>query len=78
MGKSTSTSDVGTGGMASKLTAAKLASAAGTDMVIANGEDFRNIHRVIEGQDCGTLFLSHKKDEFYLMDYLEKMYIKRN
>lgn len=73
MGKSTSTSDVGTGGMASKLTAAKLASAAGTDMVIANGEDFRNIHRVIEGQDCGTLFLSHKKDEFYLMDYLEKM-----
>ena len=35
MGKSTSTSDVGTGGMASKLTAAKLASAAGTDMVIA-------------------------------------------
>ncbi len=73
MGKSTSTSDVGTGGMASKLTAAKLASAAGTDMVIANGEDFRNIHRVIEGQDCGTLFLAHKKDEFYLMDYLEKM-----
>ena len=73
MGKSTSTSDVGTGGMASKLTAAKLASAAGTDRVIANGEDFRNIHRVIEGQDCGTLFLSHKKDEFYLMDYLEKM-----
>ena len=73
MGKSTSTSDVGTGGMASKLTAAKLASAACTDMVIANGEDFRNIHRVIEGQDCGTLFLSHKKDEFYLMDYLEKM-----
>lgn len=73
MGKSTSTSDVGTGGMASKLTAAKLASAAGTDMVIANGEDFRNIHRVIEGQDCGTLFLSHKKDEFYLMDHLEKM-----
>ena len=73
MGKSTSTSDVGTGGMASKLTAAKLASAAGTDMVIANGEDFRNIHRVIEGQDCGTFFLSHKKDEFYLMDYLEKM-----
>ena len=73
MGKSTSTSDVGTGGMASKLTAVKLASAAGTDMVIANGEDFRNIHRVIEGQDCGTLFLSHKKDEFYLMDYLEKM-----
>ncbi|MCM0703575.1 glutamate 5-kinase [Faecalicatena sp. BF-R-105] len=73
MGKSTSTSDVGTGGMASKLTAAKLASAAGTDMVIANGEDFRNIHRVIEGQDCGTLFLSHKKDEFYLMDYLEKI-----
>ena len=73
MGKSTSTSDVGTGGMASKLTAAKLASAAGTDMVIANGEDFRNIHRVIEGQDCGTLFLAHKKDEYYLMDYLEKI-----
>lgn len=73
MGKSTSTSDVGTGGMASKLTAASSLPAAGTDMVIANGEDFLKYHRVIEGQDCGTLFLSHKKDEFYLMDYLEKM-----
>mgnify|MGYP000052006865 CR=1 FL=1 len=56
MGKSTSTSDVGTGGMASKLTAAKLASAAGTDMVIANGEDFRNIHRVIEGTGLSVPF----------------------
>ena len=73
MGKSTSGSDVGTGGMASKLTAAKLASASGADMVIANGADFHNIHRIIQGEDCGTLFLANKKDEFYLMDYLEKM-----
>ena len=73
MGKSTSGSDLGTGGMASKLTAAKLASASGADMVIANGDDFHNIHKIIQGKDCGTLFLENKKEEFFLMDYLEKM-----
>ena len=47
MGKASTGSKVGTGGMATKLTAAEIATAAGTDMVIANGEDFHGIHKMI-------------------------------
>ena len=64
MGKCSSGSKVGTGGMATKLTAARIATAAGTDMVIANGGDFHNIHRIVEGDPCGTLFVGKKKEEF--------------
>lgn len=73
MGKSTSTSNVGTGGMATKLTAAHVATSAGADMVIANGNDFHVIHKIMQGRNHGTLFLSDKKDEFFLIDFLEKM-----
>lgn len=73
MGKGSS-SDVGTGGMATKLSAATIASASGADMVIANGGDFHNIHRIINGESCGTLFLSDKKDAFYVIGYLQLMY----
>lgn len=73
MGKCSSGSKVGTGGMATKLTAARIATAAGTDMVIANGGDFHNIHRIVEGDPCGTLFVGKKKEEFFLIDYIEKL-----
>ena len=73
MGKGSSTSNVGTGGMATKLTAARIATAAGVDMVIANGSDFHNIHRVTKGDDCGTLFVEKKQEEFFLIDYIEKL-----
>ena len=49
MGKG-SVSSVGTGGMATKLTAAEIATAAGADMVIANGADFHVIHKILEGR----------------------------
>lgn len=58
MGKD-SKSDVGTGGMEAKLHAAQIATEAGTDMIIANGEDFHIIHKIIQGQNYGTLFLSN-------------------
>ena len=73
MGKGSTGSKVGTGGMATKLTAARIATAAGVDMVIANGADFRTIHKVVEGKDYGTLFVGHKQEEFYLIDYIEKL-----
>ncbi|HIY01815.1 MAG TPA: glutamate 5-kinase [Candidatus Blautia faecipullorum] len=72
MGKG-SVSKVGTGGMATKLTAAEIATAAGADMVIANGADFHVIHKIIEGRSYGTLFVRNKKEEFYLIDYIEKL-----
>ncbi len=51
-----SVSDVGTGGMSTKLNAAKLATAAGAQMVIANGADMGVIHRIMQGERVGTLF----------------------
>ncbi|MBR2753333.1 MAG: glutamate 5-kinase [Lachnospiraceae bacterium] len=56
MGKDSS-GDVGTGGMATKLSAAKLATEAGIPMIIANGDDLNNIHRIMNGKPIGTLFL---------------------
>ncbi len=73
MGKDSSGEQCGNGGMASKLEAAKLAGAAGVDMVIANGEDFHVIHKIMQGRDHGTLFVSNPRREFYLIDYLENM-----
>ena len=72
-----SASSVGTGGMATKVSAAKLATASGADMVITNGDNVRNINHIIEGLDVGTLFVAHKKQDFNIMDYItSKQYQK--
>ena len=71
MGKGSS-SDVGTGGMATKLSAAKIATSAGADMMIANGEDFHVIHRIMQGMNVGTLFPGHPDENFDLLDILEE------
>lgn len=73
MGKGTSTSKVGTGGMATKLVAAKIATSAGADMVIANGEDFHVLHKIVQGRKHGTLFMAKPDEDFYMEDYLELM-----
>lgn len=73
MGKSSTGSKVGTGGMATKLTAAEIATAAGADMVIANGADFHVIHKIMEGRNHGTMFVGNPREEFYLIDYIEKL-----
>lgn len=73
MGKSTTGSSVGTGGMTTKLTAAKIATSAGADMIIANGEDFHILHKIMEGRHYGTLFASNPKEEFYLIDFIEQL-----
>ena len=70
MGKG-SGSDVGTGGMATKLSAAKIATSSGADMVIANGDDFHVIHKILQGEKIGTFFHEKAKEDFYLIDVLE-------
>jgi glutamate 5-kinase len=45
----------GTGGMASKLLAARLASSEGTAVLIAGGGEPRIIERAMDGEDVGTL-----------------------
>ena len=72
MGKESSGSTLGTGGMQAKLMAARMATDAGADMVIANGADMENIYRIMEGEFCGTLFLAHKNKNFDLYRYVER------
>lgn len=66
-----SASDVGTGGMSTKLNAARLATSAGADMIIANGADMGILHRIIDGERIGTMFKANRTDDFYLIDYLD-------
>jgi glutamate 5-kinase len=65
-----SASLVGTGGMTTKLSAARIAVESGADMVIINGENIRNLYHVFDGKEIGTLFLAHKNDNFDLMNYM--------
>lgn len=53
----------GTGGMATKISAAKIATAAGVNMVIANGEDPCIIMDILDGNDVGSFFIADKKRE---------------
>ncbi|MDE6209718.1 MAG: glutamate 5-kinase [Lachnospiraceae bacterium] len=70
MGKDTTTSSVGTGGMSTKIGAAKIATKAGADMVIANGTDVNIIEKIINGKDVGTLFVANKDENFDLVESL--------
>ena len=46
----------GTGGMVTKLQAAKICLDCGCDMVIANGKSPLNLYRILDGEPVGTLF----------------------
>lgn len=64
--------DVGTGGMVSKVEAAGIANDAGADLVILNGDDMENINRLFAGEPVGTLFKAHKTRHFHLKNYLDR------
>ena len=53
-------SSLGTGGMATKLHAAQIATSAGTDMVIANGSRPQLLYDIAAGKSVGTRFLGRK------------------
>lgn len=55
-------SSLGTGGMRSKLRAARLATAAGEAVIMANGSQDGILDRVFAGEPVGTLFLPHGQD----------------
>ena len=46
----------GTGGMVTKLQAAKICLSCGCDMVIANGSDPMNLYHILDGKPVGTTF----------------------
>ncbi len=51
-----SESNLGTGGMITKLSAACLATEAGCDMVIANGKNPEALYDIVDGKKIGTFF----------------------
>ena len=55
-------SKLGTGGMITKIKAAKMTTAKGIDLVIANGDNPSNVYDIVEGKDVGTRFIAKKVD----------------
>ena len=54
-------SALGSGGMATKLKAAQLATQAGIDMIIANGDDPEALYALLEGKSIGTRFVGRSE-----------------
>ncbi len=52
---------LGTGGMITKIRAAKIATEAGCDMIIANGKNPEILYDIVEGKAIGTRFLKRGK-----------------
>lgn len=74
MGKKSTGSNVGTGGMNTKLIAAQIATSSNVDMVIANSKDIGILHRILEGGNEGTLFVAHKDRAFDLPTFVENLH----
>lgn len=72
------TSRFGTGGMSAKVAAANICNDSGADMIIVSGARADIIHKVMDGQQHGTIFKAHKRPDFNLISYLEnKTYITK-
>lgn len=52
----------GTGGMKTKISAAKIATEAGCRMIITNGDRPADLYRIIDGESVGTEFKAVKKN----------------
>ena len=71
LGKDTS-SNVGTGGMNTKLHAAIISTYSGADMLIANANRLENRADIIAGKNVGTLFKANKKEGYSLIEDLKR------
>ncbi|MGL6294558.1 glutamate 5-kinase [Eubacterium aggregans] len=58
-----SASGLGTGGMVTKIGAARYATERGIHTIIASGEDVRGICEILDGQEIGTIFLKKESVE---------------
>lgn len=50
-------SELGTGGMVTKIKAAQISTSAGCDMIIANGENPELLYKIVAGDTIGTRFI---------------------
>ena len=74
MGKASTGSNVGTGGMNTKMIAAKIATSSDVDMIIANSKDIGVLHRLLSGENEGTLFVAHKDESFDLPEFVQNLH----
>ena len=56
-------SSLGTGGMSTKINAAKIAFDAGIDMVIMNGDNPDKLYDLFENKQIGTIFLANQQKQ---------------
>lgn len=77
MAKKSSDSDVGTGGMYTKVLAANIINPLGIDMIIANGKEPNILNEMIQGQKQGTLFVARKEKEEEVRNYLISTLIEK-
>ena len=73
MGKDSTGSDSGTGGMSTKLQAAKIATSCGMDMVITSAKDVKVLHKILSGKKIGTVFRASRDDGFDLPEFVRQM-----
>jgi glutamate 5-kinase len=67
----------GTGGMSTKIAAARIATDSGADMAILDSSDLELIERLMDGEDVGTLFIANNDEEFDTVDFIvSKGYLK--
>lgn len=74
MGKESTGSSVGTGGMNTKLIAARIATKSNVDMIIANSRDIGVLHRILDGRQEGTLFKANQDENFDLPGFLGSLH----
>lgn len=74
MGKESTGSSVGTGGMNTKLIAAQIATKSNVDMIIANSQDIGILHRILDGCQEGTLFTARKDENFDLPGFVSNLH----
>ena len=53
---------IGTGGMSTKIKAAKLTTSGGCDMIIANGKDASVLYNIVDGKPVGTRFPAERSN----------------
>ena len=72
-----SVTNYGTGGMSTKIAAARIATDSGADMAILDAANLGLINELFDGEDVGTLFLAHEQPDFDTVDFIiSKGYLK--
>lgn len=72
-------SSYGTGGMYTKIAAAQIACHAGADVAILDSSNMDIIHRLMDGEDVGSIFTRDSSNtDFDLLDFIKnKKYLER-